>query len=140
MSVERRLAKLEAASDPSGTGLAHLTDDEFTMYFLDVSRLIAADDTATAERRAAAAERVASIEAGIKAQAALRRSPGYDKHLAWVQGKLPSYTPAVFADMDGRANGMLEYADMARPRIMQRRAAILARPDIRAIIGSVADA
>ena len=93
MSVERRLAKLETASDPSGTGFAHLTNDELAVRLLDVSRLIAADDTAMAEERAAAAGWVTTIEAGIKAQAALRCSPGYDKHLAWVQGKRPNYVP-----------------------------------------------
>ena len=140
MSVERRLAKLEAVADPSGTGLAHLSDDELALRLLDVCRSIAADDTATAAERAASAGRVATIEAGIKAQAALRHSPGYDKHLAWVQGQRPNYVPAVFADMDGRANGMLEYGDLHRPNIMERRGAILARPDIRSLIGSAADA
>ena len=137
---ERRLAKLEAATDPSRTGLAHLTDDEIAVHLLDASRLIAADETATLEERAAAAGRVVTVEVGVRAQAALRRSPGYDAHLAHVARGRSDYVPAIFADMDGRANGMLEYSDLHRPNIMQRRAAILARPDIRAIVGSIADA
>lgn len=136
MSVERRLAKLEAGIDPSGMGFHHMTDDELQMRLLDVSREILAGDDATLEERALATSSVARVEASIRAQAVQRRTPGYAKHLARVQGTRASYVPAV-CDVYGNGNGMAEYGDLHRPRIMERRAAILARPDVQALLADV---
>ncbi len=76
---------------------------------------------------------VEEIEAGIRAQAAMRRRPEYAKHIARVQGARATYVPSV-CGREGRANSGLEYEDLHRPKIMERRAAIFARPDVQALI------
>ena len=131
MTVERRIARLESSIDPSGSGLSHLTDDEVSIRLLDTARAFLACDDAPVEYPelcAQAAATVAELEAGIVATAAHQCTPGYDKHIAWVQGDradLRPYVPAVFGS---------EYDGLDRTRIMERRAALRARPDVQALI------
>lgn len=128
-----RMERLEGRLDVGNT-LSHLTLDELQIRMLDVCQGMLADNAADPDfDRAHVADLINEIETGIRAQAAMRRQPDYARHLAWVQGKRPIYVPAV-CGRDGKANGMNEYADLFRPNIMERRAAIFARPDVQALI------
>ena len=133
MTVERRIAKLEAVTDIRNASLARLTWDEIQIRLLDLCRKASVATNIPPDERAHAAARVAKIEAGIKAQAKLRREPGYERHIAYVASGRPDYVPAV-CGWDGVGNGMVEYGDLDRPEVMRRRAAILARPDVHALI------
>ena len=121
-----------ASSAPAHVGRCG-TWDEIQIRLLDLCRKASVATNVSADDRAHAAARVAKIEAGIKAQAKLRREPGYERHIAYVASGRPDYGPAV-CGWDGAANGMVEYDDLDRPGVMERRAAILARPDVHALI------
>lgn len=133
MKFDIRLAKLEAMLDPGGLNLNRLTTDELLMAIWDVARAALATDTITPERRAELTRTVEGIEVGIRSQAALRAQPDYARHLEYVRGKRETYVPAV-CGFDGQGNGMREYDGLHEPNIMARRAAILARPDVQALI------
>jgi hypothetical protein len=133
MSLQSRLDRLQG---PPKSDEICMTSDEIKIRILDLSRVIAADDTASAESRAFAAAQVALIEGGIKAQARDRREPSYAKHLAYMQGNRPYYVPAICGGEDGKSNSMAEYHDLFKPEIMERRAALLARPDVQALIAT----
>ena len=131
MTVERRIARLEASIDPAGSGLSHLTDDEVSIRLLDTARAFLACDAAPVEYPelcAQAALTVAELEASIVAMAAHQCTPGYDKHIAWVQGDRADLRPYVLAVFGS------EYDGLDRTRIMERRAALRARPDVQALI------
>ncbi len=137
MRPEIRLSKLEAILDVESMDLSWLTDDELKMELLDCSRSIAADLAAPAELREQMTQQVAEIEDGIRRQALACREPGYAEHLAQVAGtRFPDYVPCICGDLTGNP-GSLEYRDLDKPQIMERRAAILARPDVQALLAYV---
>lgn len=137
MRPEIRLSRLEAVVDVKGADLSRLTDDELKMEILDCSRSIAANPSAPAEVREQAAQHVAESEDGIRRQALARREPSYSEHLAKVAGsRFPDYVPCVCGDLTANP-GSLEYQDLNKPQIMERRAAILARPDVQALLAEV---
>lgn len=138
-SIVRRLDKLEAALLPSdGDGLAALTWDELEVRVMDLSRKVAADPCHDQAVREEAAARVERIEDGIRYQASALRRPGYAAHLACVSRGRDGYVPAVCAMEAGHgafcSSGMMEFGGLDRPRIMERRAALRARPDIALLI------
>lgn len=137
MRPEVRLSKLEAILDVESMDLSWLTDDELEMELLDLSRAIAADPAMPAEDRERTAQQAADIEDGIRRQALARREPGYAERMAQVAGtRFPDYVPCICRDLMGNP-GSLEYHDLDKPQIMERRAAILARPDVQALLADV---
>jgi hypothetical protein len=127
-----RMERLEVRLDV-GNKLSRLTSDELQIRILDVCRAMIERGGETPEVMGGLSSRVDEIERGIRAQAAMRRQPDDAKHLAWVQGKRATYVPAVCGH-SGEANSMNEYDDLHRPSIMERRLAILARPDLQALV------
>lgn len=138
MTPAVRLSLLEAVVDVEGADPSRLTRDELYMRLLDLSRSVVADPSTPAPAREEAERCIAEIEGGIRRQALARRAPGYKRHLAQIAGtRFPDYVPCVCGDPTVEA-GMLEYHDLDKPRVMERRAAILARPDVQAVLAEVA--
>jgi hypothetical protein len=138
--IGARLARMEVRMEMSNN-LRHLTMDEIQIRIWDIcregmSRLSGDPLPSELESFEYMAGLVAEIETGIRAQAELRRQPDYARHLAYAQGKRDVYVPAV-CGCDGKANGYNEHEDLHRPNIMARRAEILARPDVQALVGHV---
>jgi hypothetical protein len=134
MNLNLRLSRVEASLRPQGADdLRHLTGDELSMRLWDVSRKLLASERLSEPDRSIISVEVGKIEAGIVAQARMRAEPSYARHLAIVQGSRPYYVPAI-CGLDGMANSMTEYHDLHTPDIMERRAAIFARPDVQALI------
>lgn len=138
-SLDRRLARLEV-NNPKSDGLSALTDDELQVALLDAARTIADNPEHPEQERDAALLHVVEVEASIRHQAGQLRDPAYAAHLEWVRGKRWSaeeYVPALCAtaiDGGGFVSSIVEYADLHRPRVKQRRAALRARPDIAVLI------
>ena len=130
---DRRLAKLEATLLLGGPrSLRRLTTDELVTRILDLSRMIAMDPAVDPAKRAEAAARVADIEDGIREQAADRAGPRHAERLDWLKriGRVASgYVPAL--------TPMGEGDSLDTPRLMARRAALWARPDVIALVGAV---
>lgn len=113
-----------------------MTSDEMEVRIMDLSRKLAADPNYSQADRDEAAAQVARIEEGIRHQARAHLELGYTKHLAWVAtatGHDGDYVPAVYGDIHV-CSGMVEYCDLDKPRIMARRAALRAQPDIARLI------
>lgn len=141
MRSEARLSKLEAIVDTESMDLSWMTSDEVTMELLDLSRALGADPAIPIEERERMTQQAADIEDGIQRQALARREPGYAEYLAQVAGtRFPDYVPCICGDLMGYPGSnprSLEYCDLDKPRIMERRAAILARPDVQALLAYV---
>ena len=135
----RKLTPLEAIVDVEETDSSRLTRDELYMRLLALSRRIVVDPSTPAAPREEAARYIAEIEGGIRRQALARCRPSYGRHLAQVAGgRFPDYVPCVCGDPTVDP-GMLEYHDLDKPRVMERRAAILARPDIQALLAEAVE-
>jgi len=137
--MDRRLQRLKAVMlPPAGAdAIRALPRDELQVRIMDLSRKMAADPDYPQADRDEAAARVARIEDGIRHQARAHLEPVYAKHLAYVSGGRPGYVPAVCAichDHGFVDAGRAEYEDLHKPRIMARRAALRARPDIARLI------
>ena len=127
IGLERRIAKLEGGRQ---TTSQNLTFDELNVALLDCHRSIALAPEATAQQKTDAAASARAIESDIVAMAAKQRRPSYAVHLDYVGRELKArgveYVPALT-----RADcGMAEYDGWDAPDLMQRRAALRARPDI----------
>lgn len=138
--MDRRLQKLEAAMLPPGGARAirALTWDEMQVRLMELSLKLANDPSFPQADRDEAAARVAEIEEGIRHQARAHLQPDHARHLAYVAGDRGDYVPAVSGDHIGDGvfadAGWAEYEDLHKSRIMARRAALRARPDIARLI------
>ena len=133
-AIETRLARLEHDAADGG----ELTKDERNIEDWELARMVAEHAEMPAELREKCKRLADEIEADILAQAAQIARPGYARHLDWCRsmwrkrtGK-DDYVPAL----TGAMNGMGEYEDWDAPNVMQRRAALRARPDIQRLIGA----
>ncbi len=132
MRLSARLAKLEERLAPDDR-LEMLTNDELSVTLLDTLRQIVADTELGPDERAAAAVKVAKTEADARWQAALARHPAYAAALNRVRELIPGFVPAIFGQA-GCENGWVEVADLEKPQVMERRAALRSRPDIQSLI------
>ncbi len=132
MRLGARLAKLEERMSPD-TSLEALTNDELSAILLDVLRHSAADAELGQDERAAVAAELARVEADARWQAALARHPAYAAALDRMRDLIPDFVPAIFGSV-GCENGWVEVADLEKPRVMDRRAALRSRPDIQELI------
>lgn len=131
----RRLEKLNI--DPSlyheQRGPRAMTGDELVVARLVLLRQIVTNPDRNQDSRIAAAAGVAEIEACIRLQAAHRDGPEHEARLAQLALKgynTVSYVPPL--TLDG------EHDSLDTPRLMARRAALWARPDIVALLGTAA--
>ena len=131
----RRPEGLDADPLPYGDrrGSRTMTGDELVGARLVLLRRMAANPDRDQDGRAAAAAGVAEIEAGIRLQAARWFGPEHEARLAQIAsmgrdtvGYVPALTP----------NG--EHDSLDTPRLMARRAALWARPDIVALLRTTA--
>ena len=106
-----------------------MTGDELVVGRLDLLRGMAANPGLDQDCRIAAAAGVAEIEAGIRLQAARWSGPEHEAQVELVStGRGPvSYMPALAPDG--------EQDSLETPRLMARRAALWARPDVVALVG-----
>lgn len=112
-----------------------MTCDEVAISLLELLRAMAGNPDRDQSSRVAAAAGVAKIEAGIRLQATYWSGLGYKARLAQVASMgrdTPTYVPAV--TLDGEHDGP------DTPRLMARRAALWARPEILALIAAEASA
>ncbi len=128
-----RLARLEALVDVSGADLSRLTDDELSIEILDLARCIAADPEAPADLREDCRRKVVEIEDGIRWQAALGKHPIYAATLERLNKLMLNFVPAIAGHV-GRGGSSVEVQDLAKPGVMERRAALRSRCDIKALI------
>ena len=131
----RRLERLDASPLPyrDRRGPRAMTGDEMVIGRLVLLRRMVANPDRDQDSRAAAAAGVAEIEAGIRLQAARRSGPEHEARLAQIvsMGRdTISYVPALTPDG--------EHDSLDTPRLMARRAALWARPDIVALLGTTA--
>ena len=131
----RRLEWLNISTLPyhERRGPRVMTGDELVVARLVLLRRMAANPGLDQDCWAAAAAGVAEIEAGIRLQAASWVGPEQEARLARLtsMGRDPtSYVPAVTPEG--------EHDSLDTPRLMARRAALWARPDIVALLGTTA--
>lgn len=132
MQIKGRLARLEQRL-PADDDLWTLTYDEVAVLLLDEARKNAADESFAPDVRAASAEVAAGVEAEIRWQAALANHPTYAAALERLGELIAGFVPAI-AGYIGSANGSSEVADLEKPQVMERRAVLRSRPDIRDLI------
>ncbi len=132
--LARRVARLEELAEPDRAdpfGLAGLTYDELVVAHLDTCRAIAADSVSDDEERASAAKMVAEIESTIRAKAASAHrykdadTAGMQWRREWREHHGEDYVPPLTPCGEG---------DLHEPRVMARRAALRARPEIQRLI------
>jgi hypothetical protein len=134
-------ARLWRIEDKRGA-LALLTRDELSILSWQLARATQTCPGVREHERDKSRRRAEEIEADIIAQAAKVASPDYARHLERVRGCWKArrgrddYVPAV----TGAQNGMGEYDGLDFPDVMQRRAALRARPDIQQLIAGAGGA
>jgi hypothetical protein len=134
MKLSARIARLERRfSTESKLNLKSLTCDELAVMLLDVSRNAAANESLSPDERKQAAEQVATLEDGVRWQAAMARLPAYAAALNQLRQQIPGFVPAIFGE-PGSEDGWAEIQDLDKPRIMLRRTALRARADIADLI------
>ncbi len=107
-----------------------MTGDELVAGRLDLLRYMAVNPDRDQISRTAAAVGVAEIEASIRQQAALHFEPACDARLAQLASEgldIGNYIPALTPEG--------EHDSLDIPRLLARRAALWARPDIVALVG-----
>lgn len=128
----RRLERLATDRLPSQDrrGPRIMTADELVVGRLNLLRCMAANPDRDQDCRVVAAAGVVEIEASIRQRAALHFGPACDARLAQLASEgrdISNYVPAL--TLEG------EHDSLDIPRLMARRAALCARPDIVALAG-----
>jgi hypothetical protein len=135
-ALEGRVARLEGEPGDGTVGdtdLAYLTDDELTIVLWISSRALAAHPEADDDRREEFKRKAENIEAGIIRQAARLASPDYGDFFEACRSNWKTktgkddYVPPVSVE----SGDTWDFPD-----IMQRRAALWARPDVQRLIGA----
>ena len=131
----RRLERLDTYPLPyhERRGQRAMTADELVIGRLILLRRMVANPDRDQDCRVAAATGVAEIEASILLQAARWSGPEHEARLAQLASMgrdTISYVPALTPEG--------EHDSLDTPRLMSRRAALWARPDIVALLGTTA--
>ena len=131
----RRLERLDTNPLPyhERRGPRAMTGDELVVGRLILLRRMAANPDLDQDCRVAAAAGVAEIEASIRLQAARWSGPEHKARLAQLTSMARdtiSYVPALTPDGESDS--------LDTPRLMARRAALWARPDIVALLRTTA--
>ena len=131
----RRLERLEInlLLDHDWRGPRAMTGDELVVGRLVLLRRMALNSDRDQDSRVAAAAGVAEIEASIRQQAVCWSGPEHEvrpAELASMSWGTINYVPALTPDG--------EHDSLDTPRLMARRAALWARPDIVALLGTTA--
>ena len=131
----RRLERLKTDPLPyhEPRGPRVMTGDELVIARLVLLRRMAANPGLDQDCRVAAAAGVAEIEVCIWLQAARWSGPEHEARLAQIASMrrdTMSYVPALTPDG--------EHDSLDTPHLMARRAALWARPDIVALLGTTA--
>jgi hypothetical protein len=134
MKRSARIARLEQRFLTEGQlDLKSLTFDELAVMLLDASRDAAANESLSQDQRRRAADQVAKLEAGVRWQAALARLPAYAAALDQLCQQIPGFVRAIFCEA-GSKDAKAEIRDLDKQRVMERRACLRMRPDIRDLI------
>jgi hypothetical protein len=114
--IDLRLKKLEAQRHASG--YSDLTDDELQIALYENALQVMQHPEAEGRDLATAAATIAEVKSDIIATAQRLLDADYQE---WLKRSFPaSHVPAVTGGT--LANGMNEYADRHRARVMERRA------------------
>jgi hypothetical protein len=135
IKFEQRITKLEQVH---GSNFRR-TWDELQFALLDLLRDILArgDSSLSEEDRAEVTAHIARIEADIAATAAMQASQEYSAHLKWCRamwGKKTGNKYVMAVTGASVYGGNTEYMDWDAPNIMEKRAALRARQDVKELI------